>query len=725
MRGAGTSIHAKDESPVGKIIEDAMRELVEQIEQLSSVILSADSADLTGLADAHTRLEKLSQAISELPAESASALAQASNISLTARKKIEKLILNEAKDADAELKNITLSIGDLQHIVEAALSGVAPTATSAEAAPVTAEATAQPETPSHTAIQTGPVQLNPDDLPLIGEFVTEATGHLEQAEQDLLKLEEDTGDTETISSLFRSFHTIKGVAGFLNLNVIQALAHAAENLLDKAREGSIRITGRASELVLESIDKMKALVAGLDAAAKSGNSFIPIGGVNGLVERLSEFVVAAQNDPAIAQGEEAPQTTSSAPSVAAETTNATAAETTTAKSSTPSGDNTVKVATDRLDSLINMVGELVIAQSMVVQDTSSLVASNQRLGRNMAHLGKITRELQDLSMSLRMVPIDNVFRKMNRLVRDVARKMGKEVELILSGKDTELDRNVVEALNDPLVHMVRNCIDHGVEMPDERERVGKPRQGRVELKAYHQGGSINIEIIDDGKGLRKDKILKKAIDNGLVAADAQLTDQEIYQLIFAAGLSTADKVTDISGRGVGMDVVRQNMDRLRGRVDISSVEGKGTTFTIRLPLTLAVIDGLIVKVGTNKYVLPILSIEQSLRPKAEQISTVQNRGELCMVRGQLLPLLRLHRMFNVTPRTEDPTEALVVIVQDNDRRVCILVDELLGQEQVVIKSLGDGIDKVPGISGGAVLGDGNVSLILDVPGLIELATRHC
>lgn len=328
-------------------------------------------------------------------------------------------------------------------------------------------------------------------------------------------------------------------------------------------------------------------------------------------------------------------------------------------------------------------------------------------------------------MSLRMVPIDNVFRKMNRLVRDVARKMGKEVELILNGKDTELDRNVVEALNDPLVHMVRNSIDHGVEMPDERERVGKPRQGRVELKAYHQGGSINIEIIDDGKGLRKDKILKKAVDNGLVSPDAQLSDQEIYQLIFAAGLSTAEKVTDISGRGVGMDVVRQNMERLRGRIDISSVEGKGTTFTIRLPLTLAVIDGLIVKVGSNKYVLPILSIEQSLRPKSDQISTVQNRGELCMVRGQLLPLLRLHRMFNVTPRTEDPTEALVVIVQDNERRVCILVDELLGQEQVVIKSLGDGIDKVPGISGGAVLGDGNVSLILDVPGLIELATKHC
>lgn len=709
-----------------------MRELIEHVEQLSSVILAADHADLTGLADAHSRLEKLSQLISELPADVVSSLARASTISVDARKKLEKLILNEFSDGETELKGITKTVGELQQIIEAAMSGTATPAGATEAAQQFATPQASPSSEpaktSHTTINTSPVTLSPDDLPLISEFVTEATGHLEQAEQDLLKLEEDPGDTDTVSSLFRSFHTIKGVAGFLNLNVIQSLAHAAENLLDKSRQGVIRVTGRASELVFASIDKMKALIAGLDIASKSGSPFAPPSGIPELVAKLEAFVTEAENNPEVAAGEvesaAAPASPVETPVASADAEHAAAPDAPVAKSGSPSGDNTVKVATDRLDSLINMVGELVIAQSMVVQDTTSIVAGNQRLGRNMAHLGKITRELQDLSMSLRMVPIENVFKKMNRLVRDVARKMGKEAELVLTGKDTELDRNVVEALADPLVHMVRNSIDHAIEMPDERERIGKPRSGRVELKAYHQGGSINIEVIDDGKGLSKEKILKKAIANGLVQPGQQLSDQEIFSLIFAAGLSTAEKVTDISGRGVGMDVVRQNIDKLRGRVDIASVENKGTTFTIRLPLTLAVIDGLIVKVGAAKYVLPILSIEQSLRPKPEQLSTVQNRGELCMVRGQLLPLLRLHRLFNVAAKTEDPTQALVVIVQDNDRRVCILVDELLGQEQVVIKTLGDGIDKVPGISGGAVLGDGNVSLILDVPGLIELATRH-
>jgi two-component system chemotaxis sensor kinase CheA len=313
---------------------------------------------------------------------------------------------------------------------------------------------------------------------------------------------------------------------------------------------------------------------------------------------------------------------------------------------------------------------------------------------------------------------------MPRLVRDVARKLGKDVDLEIVGRDTEVDRNVVESLGDPLVHMVRNSVDHGIEKPDDRVAAGKPRNGKVTLRAYHQAGNINIEIGDDGKGLSKARILKKAVEAGIVQDGQSLTDQEIFRLIFHAGLSTAEKVTDVSGRGVGMDVVKQNIEKLRGRIEIGSVEGKGSTFTIRLPLTLAVIDGLIVRVGREKYVLPILSIEQSLRPRPEQLSTVQGRGEQVMVRGAMLPLVRLHRLYGVTPQTDDPTQALVVIVQDNDRRACVLVDELLRQEQVVIKSLGDGLDKQPGISGGAVLGDGNVSLILDVPGILDLYERN-
>ncbi|MEM6314936.1 MAG: chemotaxis protein CheA, partial [Planctomycetota bacterium] len=373
-------------------------------------------------------------------------------------------------------------------------------------------------------------------------------------------------------------------------------------------------------------------------------------------------------------------------------------------------------------SLIDMVGELVIAQSMVSQDVAGLGETDQRLGRNLGHLGKIVRELQDLSMSLRMVQVGNVFRKMQRVVRDTARKIDKQVELVITGGDTELDRNVVDALADPLVHMVRNSVDHGIETPAERADFGKNPVGTVELKAYHKGGSIHIEIRDDGKGLDVDKIKAKAVKNGVMTqaeADA-MPDSEAFKLVFSAGLSTAAAVTDISGRGVGMDVVKRNIESLRGQVDITSELGAGSVFTIRLPLTLAVIDGLLVKVGGEKFILPITSIEQSLRPKPEQLSTVQGRGELVNCRGALLPLVRLHRMFGIEPTTQRPDEALVVIVTDNERRVCILVDELLGQEQVVIKNLG-AIGSQPGISGGAVLGDGNVSLILDVPGLIASA----
>jgi two-component system chemotaxis sensor kinase CheA len=369
-----------------------------------------------------------------------------------------------------------------------------------------------------------------------------------------------------------------------------------------------------------------------------------------------------------------------------------------------------------------MVGELVISQSMVSQDVTAVAATNQRVIRNLSHLGKITRELQDLSMSMRMVPIQGVFQKMARVVRDISRKAGKEVEFVVVGGETELDRNVIEAIGDPLVHMVRNSVDHGIETPDQRVAAGKSRAGRLELRARHQAGQIIIDIVDDGRGLNTDRILKKAIDNGLVAKDEALTEQQIFQLIFAAGLSTAEKITDISGRGVGMDVVRKNVEALRGRIDIQSTPGRGTTFSIHLPLTLAVIDGMIVRVGSERYIIPITSIEQSLRPKADQLSTVQNSGEMCLIRGRLLPLVRLHKLFDVTPRTTDPTAALVVIVQDNQRSCCLLVDELLGQHQVVIKSLGETIGAIRGVSGGAILGDGSISLILDVAGLIDLAS---
>jgi len=691
-----------------------MNSISEQIEQLSTTLLSTDASDLQALADAHSRFEQLAQAVKESTDVSAGVTGSVDRLSGQARELLEQLILNEAADTSAQLAKVVQTLSDLQSLVK---TGVLPESVVIVDTVQQAFAESSKVEPVQHKSRPPAKVFAPDELELLREFITESTGHLESAEQQMLILEEDPTHTEALGALFRAFHTIKGVAGFLDLQQIQALAHVTESLMDKARNGQLQLTGTPADLVLHSIDVGKALVGCLDVAASTGAPLVHLDQVDPLVERLEDFLsgksVESKPQPVIATnpGDSGVPAAQAAPKhEMAESTN----------EARPQGDGTVKVATDRLDRLIDMVGELVIANSMVSQDLGTSAKENVRLSRHLGHLGKIIRELQDLSMSLRMVQVQQVFTKMKRLARDTSRKMMKDVDLILEGSDIELDRNVVEALADPLMHMVRNAIDHGIETPDVRVKAGKKPAGRLEIKAYHKGGAINIEINDDGKGLNKERILKKAIESGMVAADSPITDAEIYKLIFAAGLSTADKVTDISGRGVGMDVVKQNIEKLRGRVDITSNPGLGSTFTIRLPLTLAVIDGLVVKVGQHKYIVPINSIEQSIRPSPEMLSTVNGRAEIVSVRGALLPLIRLHDLFGVEPVTRNPCESLVVIVQDNDRRACLLVDELLGQEQVVIKNLGEGIGDVRGISGGAVLGDGNVSLILDVPGLMEI-----
>lgn len=321
-------------------------------------------------------------------------------------------------------------------------------------------------------------------------------------------------------------------------------------------------------------------------------------------------------------------------------------------------------------------------------------------------------------MSMRMVPIQGAFQRMSRLVRDLSRKGGKAVQFVTSGDETELDRNIVDKITDPLVHMMRNSVDHGLETAEERTRNGKNPQGRISLSAYHQAGSVVIEIADDGRGLNRDKILKKAIEKGLVSEGQDMSDEDIYRLIFLPGFSTADKISDVSGRGVGMDVVRKNISNLGGKIDIQSVQGQGTTFTVRLPLTLAIIDGQIVTVGSQRYIIPINAIISSVRPQEEQISSIQNRSEVVVLRNELMPILRLHELFGVSDAQQDPTQGLLVIVEEGEHKCCLLVDDLLGQQQVVIKSL-TGLGKIKGVSGGAIMGDGHVSLILDVPGLIE------
>jgi len=570
--------------------------------------------------------------------------------------------------------------------------------------------------PSHASAQ--PLEeapLNPADLPLLSEFTEEARSHLETAETELLKLEDTPDNLEAVNAIFRAFHTIKGVAGFLNLRQIGALAHAAESLLDLVRKNQRAVDQQLVDVILQSIDMMKLLVAAGELAGKANTAIGHQPELPALLERLQRAATWPADNAV-------PQSPASSTAVPAATDHAAPTGDSSPTASTRRvGESTIKVSTSRLDSLINMVGELVIAQAMVNQDMATLSAGNHRLVRHVTQTGKIVRELQDLAMSMRMVPIGGLFQKMTRLVRDLAHKLGKQIDLEISGAETELDRNVVDAIGDPLVHMVRNAADHGIEPPDLRIAAGKPATGMIRLHARHEAGCIVIEIANDGRGLSKERILRKAIANGIVQPSQELSDAEIYKLIFHAGLSTAEKISDVSGRGVGMDVVRKNIEALRGRIDITTTEGQGSVFTIRLPLTLAVIDGLVARVGKNRYILPTTSIEQSIRPTPDQLSTVQQRGEMVTVRGSVLPLFRLHRLFGVNPASEDPTQGLVVIVRDNARRACLLVNELLGQQQVVIKSLGDGIGRVTGVSGGAILGDGTVSLILDIPGLLELA----
>ena len=391
-------------------------------------------------------------------------------------------------------------------------------------------------------------------------------------------------------------------------------------------------------------------------------------------------------------------------------------------SSASTSSETVRVDRDRLDKMINQIGELVIGTSMVEQDWSKFHPDMESAA--LVQLGKIVRDLQEMSLSLRMVPIAASFQKMTRIVRDLSHRLGKQIHLETEGEDTELDKTVVDQIGDPLLHMVRNSVDHGIELPEERIAAGKSPEGTICLKAYHQGGNFIIEIQDDGKGLDRDRILRKAIERGIVSEHDNLSDEDIYGLIFAAGFSTAEQVTDVSGRGVGMDVVRRNVEALQGSISIRSQKGKGCRMIVRLPLTLAILDGLLVRVANDSYVIPLLSVVESINQKDRDIKSVLSKGEVITLRGEIVPLLRLDRILNLRQSHESTESNLLVIVEDQGRKYSLAVDELLGQQQVVIKNLEANFQKVPGVAGATILGDGRVALILDINGISALASKH-
>ncbi|MFA6448323.1 MAG: chemotaxis protein CheA [bacterium] len=545
--------------------------------------------------------------------------------------------------------------------------------------------------------------------PEMPEFVNEAKESLHIAEVALIALEKEPDNAKHINEIFRGFHNIKGVAGFLYLTDVSEISHNAESLLDKARQGEIKLEGPVAAAAFSALDILKEMVERVQRALAGTPYKTP--------SNYADVLRNLRNPGAAA----------SKPAVKSITAAATAPTAESAAQNDPSklkSYGLIKVSTARLDSLIDAVGELVIANAMVTQEREIRETSNPKLVQNVAHLGKITRELQELAMSMRMVTLKSAFQKMSRIARDVAVRSCTPVEFTYSGEETELDRNVVEEISSPLVHLVRNAVDHGIETAEERIRLGKPEKGRVHLSAYHESGNVVIKIEDDGKGLDKKQILAKAISQGLVKNDAELSDREIYNLVFLPGFSTAKTVTDVSGRGVGMDVVRKSIENLRGRIDIESEQDRGASFTIRLPLTLAIIDGMLMSVGEERYIIPTIAIRESLRPEAGQITTVVNRGELLSIRGELLPLFRLHKLFGVKNAKQNPNDALALIIGESDAHCALMVDDLIGQQQVVIKTLGKSFGHIEGITGGAIMGDGRVALILDTAGLVHLAHNN-
>jgi two-component system chemotaxis sensor kinase CheA len=616
-------------------------------------------------------------------------------------------------------------------------------------------ATVPPLPASPSTALSGPRPVPPSfsqDAELLQDFIVEAREHLTLIEGQLLVIENDPANFEVMHAIFRAFHTIKGMAGFLELERVQIVAHEVETLLDLARNGKLAISSSVVDVVLASADFLRAQVDGVEASlagrpynpgavpeellhsirkaalGQAPASAAPASTVSASAVEVIPIPEALQQEvlalplPVVVPPEEPlqPQPDRRAePAVSrrAEPRMETRSEATGAEK--PQDASSVRVETGKLDQLLNMIGEMVIAQSLVRHHPALAENKDALLTGNLLLLARITGEIQHATMALRMIPIGSLFQRSARLVRDLARKAGKDVVLQLAGEDTELDKKIAEELSDPLMHMIRNALDHGIETTAERLKTGKPAQAILRLAAYHQSGQIVIEITDDGRGLDREKILRKAIQNHLVQehAAAQMADDDVYLLIFEPGFSTAEKITDISGRGVGMDVVRKQVQKLHGRIEIKSTLGTGTQFLLKLPLTLAIIDALIVVVGAQRYLVPIVSVRQIFRPKPDMLSTVHGASEMVLFQGHLLPVVRLHERFNIVPRSTDPCEGLLIVTEAGGKTFCLMVDDLLGRQEVVIKGLGEMFKEVSGVSSCAILGDGRVGLILDTDGV--------
>ncbi|MEO2281338.1 chemotaxis protein CheA [Pseudoalteromonas pernae] len=678
-------------------------------------------------------------------------------------------------------------------------------------------------------------------------FFEESFEGLDAMETELLNLTPGDTDSETLNTIFRAAHSIKGGSGTFGFTSVSDFTHVLETLLDQIRQGQRELTSEHVNLLLQSVDCLREMLRALQSEQepdltvagelkqkfevilgfasaveseepaqysatteketqtfqinfkphhhlfKTGNEplymlsdlaelghlevHVELGAIPTIdqlqsdecfmswqlfletdakkeqIEEVFEWVeddaeieitlcgglFAEQQQSADIQPQalpiddesdiEAPTQTLAANPAIAQGAAASAAASAAAKAGKPAKkassteSTSIRVGIDKIDSLINMVGELVITQSMLSQLSEQEITEHTlaALQEGLAQLAHNTRDLQENVMRIRMLPISFVFSRFPRLVRDISQKLNKNVELKLLGEGTELDKTVMEKISDPMVHLVRNSLDHGLETPEQREAAGKEPVGTVTLNAFHQGGNIVIEIMDDGRGLNTEKIREKAIANGLINPQEDLTEEKVHELIFEPGFSTADEVSDISGRGVGMDVVKSNISDLNGSIEVTSSAGVGSTFTIRLPLTLAILDGQLVRVDKHTYIVPLISIVESLQIDTAKVSTVGSGLEVLRLRDEYIPILRLYKIFNHPNAITELSKALLVVVENDNQKVGLLVDDLLAQQQVVIKSLEANYQRVDGISGATILGDGRVSLIVDIAGLIKLA----
>ncbi len=637
-----------------------------------------------------------------------------------------------------------------QPSVGAALSGTASSLASSPA--VSSIATLTMPIPDDASAQTSEAcPWAEEDQDLVVEFLHEVDEHLSSVDQILLDVEQSGFDAEKVNKAFRAFHTLKGVASFLHLRQFQELTHTTETMLDRVRSGHLNAPRAVTDLVFDSTTLLRELAKYVRQSLACHTELLIHPGVSTMIEQLRHVIengeqLEAHVEPA-APGEklgeilvrqgvvdkatvikvlESQQETghrlgedlvAKAAVPAKAVAHALRAQQMSAENA-PKLKEVVKVDLERVDNMVEAIGELVIVESMV-SNAPEIRQLPAHLRNYLGQFAKITRELQELGMCMRMVPVRAEFQKVNRIMRDLARRGSKQVRMELVGEGTEMDRIMVEQIADPLVHLIRNAVDHGIEPAEERRAAGKPEVGTVRLSACHEGGSIVIEISDDGRGINRERVLAKAIANGIIEKNTSLSDSQVFDLIFAPGFSTAEQVTEISGRGVGMDVVKRNIEAVRGRIITTSTPGRGTSFRLVLPLTLAIIDGMVIRCGDERFILPTLNIVESLQPTPDMLFSITGTHEHILVRGQTLPLARLDRLLEVKGGENDPTKALVIIVESLRTQFALLVDEVIMKQQVVIKTLTNDLDASRMFAGAAILSSGRVGLIVNVESLID------